>query len=96
MYTALYMGSTRTQIYLTDEQRRRLDQVRRTEARSLAHVIRDAIDAYLESWQTRNDDVERILAETYGSVPDLDVPPRSDWDAREDRIWDRGGRPPRR
>lgn len=47
LYTALYMAATRTQVYLSREQRARLDEVVRRRGGSLAEVIRDAVDAYL-------------------------------------------------
>ena len=47
MYTALYMAATRTQIYLTTEQRRRLDDRGRQTGLGLAEMIREAVDAYL-------------------------------------------------
>src|SRR2546428_13210341 len=47
LYTLLYMPATRTQIYLTAEQRKKLDARRKRERKSLAAVVREAIDAYL-------------------------------------------------
>src|SRR5467141_1112958 len=47
LYTALYMAARRTQIYLTAEQRKRLDERRRRERRTLAEIVRQAVDAYL-------------------------------------------------
>jgi len=79
MYTALYMGATRTQIYLTKEQRAKLDAVAKREKRSLAGLIREAVDRYLETVPSAADR-DRILAETFGALPDLEVPPRSEWD----------------
>lgn len=69
-------GSTRTQIYLTAEQRRRLDARMRREGQSLAHVVREALDAYLTEPVL---DPDRALEETYGSLPDLEVPSRDEW-----------------
>lgn len=69
-------GSTRTQIYLTAEQRRRLDARIRREGQSLAHVVREALDAYLTEPVV---DPGRALDETYGSLPDLEVPSRDEW-----------------
>ncbi len=78
MYTALYMpGSTRTQIYLTADQRLRLDELARNEGVSLARIIRDAVDRYLEA---AIPDEDAALAATFGSLPDLEVPPREEWD----------------
>ncbi|CAN5816821.1 hypothetical protein BH23CHL8_BH23CHL8_03200 [soil metagenome] len=76
LYTPLYMPATRTQIYLTAEQRRRLDERGRREGRPLASLVRDAVDRYLES----TPDARTALDETFGSLPDLDVPARDEWD----------------
>lgn len=92
MYTALYMAATRTQVYLTAEQRRKIDDIRERDGRTLAQVIRDALDAYLES---NHIDAEKVLEETFGIAPDFTVPPRSEWNRREDRIWERRGERPR-
>jgi len=73
------MGATRTQIYLTKEQRAKLDAVAKREKRSLAGLIREAVDRYLET-EPSAADRDRILAETFGALPDLEVPPRSEWD----------------
>lgn len=75
MYSALYM-STRTQIYLTEEQRRRLDRLAEQEGKPLAQLVREAVDAYL----ARVPDPEPALNETFGSLPDLSVPSRDEWD----------------
>lgn len=77
LYAALYMSSTRTQIYLTTEQRRRLDARRKRERRSLAALVREAIDAYLG---TDTADAEAALDSTFGSLPQLEVPSRREWD----------------
>ena len=69
-------GSTRTQIYLTAEQRRRLDARVQREGHSLAHVVREAIDAYLTEPVP---DADRALDETFGSLPGLEVPSRDEW-----------------
>lgn len=86
LYVVMYMGATRTQIYLTKEQRRGLDERRKRERKTLAAVVRDAIDDYL-----RNDVVRRkeVLDRTFGIEPDFTVPPRSEWRKRERRIWAR-------
>jgi predicted transcriptional regulator len=72
-------GATRTQIYLSTEQRRRLDELRRVEGRSLAELIREALDAYLER---EPGNPSAALAATFGALPDLDVPSRDEWDRR--------------
>lgn len=77
LYTALYMASTRTQIYLTEEQRRRLDELSEREGKSLAQLIREAVDAYLGR---RRPDLEEVMDATFGALPDLEVPSRDEWD----------------
>jgi hypothetical protein len=77
LYTVLYMAATRTQVYLTAEQRRRLDLRRKKDGRSLAALVREALDAYLVEEKA---DVEEALRETFGTLPSLKVPPRKEWD----------------
>jgi len=77
MYNALYMASTRTQIYLTDDQRKRLDLRGRRTGAPLARMIREAVDTYLADDEP---DVQAALDETFGTIPELDVPPRREWD----------------
>jgi predicted DNA-binding protein len=77
------MASTRTQIYLTQEQRRRLDELMAQRGASLAQLVREALDAYLAA---QRPDPDAALAETYGALPNLEVPSRDEWDR---------GRPPR-
>ncbi len=79
LYTALYMASTRTQVYLTDEQRRLLDEVARREHRSMAALVREALDRYLSEVTV---DPAAALESTFGLMPDLEVPPRDEWDER--------------
>lgn len=79
LYTALYMATTRTQIYLTKEQRAKLDAKAKREEKTLAELIREAVDRYLDT-EPSTVDRDRILAETFGAIPDLEVPPRSEWD----------------
>jgi hypothetical protein len=71
------MPSTRTQVYLTDEQRRRIDQLVAREGHSLAWVVREALDQYLAGPAP---DRQRALDSTFGALPDLEVPPRAEWD----------------
>ena len=75
----LYMPATRTQIYLTLEQRQRLDRVVRRRGVPLAQVVREAVDRYLDASEP---DLEEALAGSFGAMPDLDVPSRDEWDAR--------------
>ena len=69
------MASTRTQIYLTSEQRRRLDERGHREGRALASLVREAIDRYLEVAP----EAAEALDATFGSLPDLEVPARDEW-----------------
>jgi Mlc titration factor MtfA (ptsG expression regulator) len=71
------MPATRTQIYLTEEQRRRLDAWAKREGKTLAQVIRDAVDAYVAEDPP---DLEAVLRESFGSMPDLEAPSRDEWD----------------
>lgn len=80
LYTALYMPSTRTQVYLTQEQRERIEELRARDGRTLAQVIRAALDAYLQPPEPTLGERQRVLDETFGSMPDLQAPPREEWD----------------
>ena len=91
LYTALYMLSTRTQIYLTEEQRRRLDVRGRRTGAPMARMIREAVDAYLADDRP---DADAALNESFGAVPDLGVPSRDEW-ATEPGEADHGERPRR-
>jgi predicted DNA-binding protein len=71
------MPSTRTQIYLTEDQRRRLDVRGRRTGAPLARMIREAVDTYLADDEP---DVRAALEESFGSLPDLEVPSREEWD----------------
>jgi ribosome maturation protein Sdo1 len=71
------MAARRTQIYLTAEQRKRLDERRRRERRTLAEVVREAIDEYLA---TRSTDPAAALDSTFGALPHIEVPSRDEWD----------------
>jgi predicted DNA-binding protein len=69
------MSTVRTQVYLTDEQRRRIDAASKAEGLTMAEIIRRALDAYL------SDDLEptRALAATFGAQPSASVPSRDTW-----------------
>ena len=77
LYTALYMASTRTQIYLTPELRSMIDDVMRRERKSMAQVIREALALYLAEKRPAPD---AALKSTFGSMPALSVPPRGEWE----------------
>lgn len=72
------MGAVRTQIYLTEEQRREIDALREAEGKSLAEVVRAALDAYLP--KSRLERQRAALKATFGSEPDMEYPSRDDWD----------------
>jgi predicted DNA-binding protein len=69
--------STRTQIYLTREQRKKLDIRGQREDKTLAQLIREAVDRYLES---EVGDPDEVLDATFGALPNLKVPNRDEWD----------------
>lgn len=77
LYTVLYMAATRTQIYLTEGQRERLDDIARRQGKSLAELVRQAVDHYLAEHAP---DPSSALDATFGAIPDLDVPSRDEWD----------------
>jgi ElaB/YqjD/DUF883 family membrane-anchored ribosome-binding protein len=69
------MSSTRTQVYLTEKQRRRIDEVSRAQGVTMAEVIRRAVDAYVSD----RPDPAVTLAATFGAIPDATVPSRDEW-----------------
>jgi hypothetical protein len=78
-------AATRTQVYLTEEQRRQIEELRSRDGRTLAEVIRTALDEYLATHGPKAAERElaerqRVLDETFGSIPDFPYPDRSDWD----------------
>lgn len=81
--------STRTQIYLTDAQRRRLDAFCRTRGIAMAEAVREAVDAYLDREYVS---CVEALDRTWGSAPKAEVPSRDEWDAPRER-GDRTERP---
>ena len=70
------MPATRTQIYLTTEQRQRIDRVAKAEGVTMAEVVRNALDRYLDDGA---DDPAMALAATFGADRSIDVPPRDEW-----------------
>jgi hypothetical protein len=68
--------ATRTQIYLTDEQRARLAERARREGVPMSQLIRDAVDDLLAG----DDDIDA----TFGTAPHVAnrVPSRAEWDGR--------------
>ncbi len=70
------MSATRTQVYLTADQRRRVDEIARAEGVTLAEVVRRALDAYLSAER----DARADLAATFGADPRAGAPSRDEWD----------------
>ena len=84
LYAVLYMPAIRTQVYLTKEQRGKLDSRRRRERKTLAAVVRDAIDAYIG--KEKPADLRKTLEETFGVAPKFSVPSRNEWGQRARRV----------
>jgi len=85
--------ATRTQVYLTAEQRRQIDELRARDGRTLAEVVRTALDEYLTTHgpaaeEKRLAETQRVFDETFGSLPDLSYPDRDEPD-RFDENWNR-------
>ena len=78
------MASTRTQVYLTSEQRRKLESRRRRDGVTMAAVVRDAIDAYLGAGAPL--DLRETLDETFGVAPNFKIPSRDEWIQRGRRL----------
>jgi hypothetical protein len=71
------MAATRTQVYLTPEQRQRIDELAARRGLTMAEVIRLALDEFLEE-EAPNPDA--ALSATFGALPDLELPSRDEWD----------------
>lgn len=70
------MPATRTQVYLTDEQRRRIDALADAEGVTLAEIVRRALDVYLSEVHA---DPAEALAATFGADPAARPPDRDEW-----------------
>jgi predicted DNA-binding protein len=71
------MPATRTQIYLTEEQRRRIDALAEVEGVTMAEIVRRALDTYLDE---ETPDPRLALAVTFGADPHAASPSRDEWD----------------
>ena len=83
--------ATRTQVYLTAEQRRQIDELRARDGRTLAEVVRTALDEYLTTHgpaaeEMRLAETQRVFDETFGIAPDFPYPDRNEPD-RFDIDW---------
>ena len=70
------MSATRTQVYLTAEQRARIDRAAASEGVTMAEVIRRALDRYL----LEEADPSAVLSSTFGADPEAAVPSRDEWE----------------
>jgi predicted DNA-binding protein len=70
------MPAIRTQIYLTAEQRHRIDTLTKAEGITLAEVVRRALDDY---FRRQTSDVEAALSATFGAAPEASAPSRDEW-----------------
>jgi predicted transcriptional regulator len=69
----------RTQIYLDEDQDRRLRARARADGTTKSAVIREAIDQFLKC-RSRRADLQVHLDETFGSMRGIEVPSRDEWD----------------
>lgn len=70
------MSAVRTQVYLRQEQRKRIDALAQAEGVTMAEVIRNAVDAYLESEVPES---SAALIATFGALPGASAPGREEW-----------------
>jgi hypothetical protein len=87
------MPATRTQVYLTEDQRREIEKLRARDGRTLAEVVRAALDEYLATHgpaaeEARVKKRRAALDETFGVAPDFPYPDRDEPD-RFDGGWNR-------
>jgi len=71
------MSATRTQVYLTEGQRKRIDAMSKAEGVTMAEVIRRALDEYLARVMP---DPTVALEATFGAAPEAEIPSRDEWD----------------
>lgn len=69
--------SIRTQVYLTGDQRARIDRLADAEGVTMAEVIRRALDVYLAD---QAPDPAAVLDATFGALPDAAAPSRDEWE----------------
>ena len=70
------MSATRTQVYLTEHQRQRIDELAGIEGVTLAEIVRRALDAYFSSYIP---DASGSFSRTFGAVTDIEAPSRDEW-----------------
>jgi predicted DNA-binding protein len=69
------MSAGRTQIDISEEQRRRIDAAAAAQGLTRAEIIRRAIDAYLGT----DVDLSATLAATFGADPSAHAHSRGEW-----------------
>ena len=69
------MTATRTQVYLTERQRERIDRAAQARGVTMAQIIRSALDEYLDE----DYDPSSALAVTFGADPAMAPPSRDEW-----------------
>jgi len=62
-------------VYLTQEQRERIDRAARAKGVCMAEVIRSALDEYLD----HDDDPSSALSAMFGADPTAAPPSRDEW-----------------
>ncbi len=62
-------------MYLTEDQRRKVDQLADAEGVTMAVIIRRALDQYL----TDDADATTALTATFGAAPAASAPSRDEW-----------------
>ena len=68
--------TTRTQVYLTQAQRQRIDTPAEVEGVTLAEIVRRTLDAYLDE---ASPDPPPALTTTYAADPRAAAPARDEW-----------------
>lgn len=64
-------------MYLTEDQRRHIDRLAAAEGVTMAEIVRRALDAFLADAAP---DPGEALTATFGALPELVAPDRSEWD----------------
>jgi Arc/MetJ-type ribon-helix-helix transcriptional regulator len=70
------MSAIRTRVYLTEEQRRRIDALVEAKGVSMAEIVRKALDRYLDEEMA---DATTVLAATFGADPTASPSNRDEW-----------------
>ncbi len=70
------MAATRTQVYLTEQQRQRIDELAGIEVVTMTEIVRRALDAYLSSYVP---DASASFSRALGAATDIEVPSRDEW-----------------